>query len=180
MNSGQEIPGELVVSGSYPAEVLEPAEHALNGVAVPVEVRREAVLPLPVCLRRDVGESAALPDLTTNGVAVVALVGVQQGCRGHPVDQYLARLAVGDVAASQEEGDWPAHPIGQGVDLGGPPAARPADGLVEFPLFPPAALRCAQTAEESMSNCAGGPPALAKALNIPLQMPLSAQRWKRL
>ena len=63
------------VSGGDAAEVLEPAEHALNGVAVPVEVRREAVLPLPVCLRRDVGESAALFDLIF-GVTFVVFMSI--------------------------------------------------------------------------------------------------------
>ena len=44
----KEVCSQSIVSGGDAAEVLEPAEHALNGVAVPVEVWREAVLVLPV------------------------------------------------------------------------------------------------------------------------------------
>jgi hypothetical protein len=56
------------------------------------------------------------------------------------------------MASGQEEGNRPAKFIGQGMDLGGAAAARSTDRLVEFPFFPPAALRWARTAEESMSN----------------------------
>lgn len=68
------------------------------------------------------------------------------------MDEHFAGLAVGDMASGQEEGNRPAKFIGQGMDLGGAAAARSADRLVEFPFFPPAALRWARTAEESMSS----------------------------
>jgi len=42
---------------------------------VPVEVRREAGLPFPVCLRRDVGEGAALFDLIF-GVTFVVFMSI--------------------------------------------------------------------------------------------------------
>jgi len=60
---------------------------------------------------------------------------------GHPFEQGIGGGAVGDLAAGQQEGDRTAEAIGQGVDFGGPPAARAADGLREFPPLPPEAQR---------------------------------------
>ena len=80
------------------------------------------------------------------------------------LQQLLGGLAISDLAAGQQEGDGAAVAIGQGVDLGRAPAARAADGLLALPPFPPEAERCAFTAEESMSTCAGGPPARAKRM----------------
>ena len=119
---------------------------------VAIEVGREAILGILVCLRRDVGKGATLLDLTADGVAVIPLVSVEAGCRRHPLDEHFTGFAVGDMASSQEEGDRSAKFIGQGTDLGGAAAARSADRLVKFPFFSPAALRWARTAEESMSS----------------------------
>jgi hypothetical protein len=41
----------------------------------------------------------------------------------HLLQQQVAGRAIGDLAAGQKEGDWPAPAIGQGVYLGGAPAA---------------------------------------------------------
>ena len=92
----------------------------------------------------------------------------------------MAGLAIGDLAAGQQEGDRAAEIIGQGVDLGRAPAARAADRLIALPPLPPDAERCAFTAEESMSTCAGGPPARASAWKRSTQTPFAAQRTKRL
>jgi len=43
MNSGQEIPSELVVSGGYAPEVLEPAEAALDDISAFVGTFVEAM-----------------------------------------------------------------------------------------------------------------------------------------
>ena len=75
------------------------------------------------------------------------------------LQQRISRRAIGDVAASQQEGDGPTQAIGQRVDFRRAPAARAADRLILLPPFPPAAERCALTAEESMRTCVGGPPA---------------------
>lgn len=60
-----------------------------------------------------------------------------------------------------------------------PPRERPTAWL-RSPPFPPAAQRCALTAELSISTSAGGPPALAKVWKISDHTPLAAQRTKRL
>ena len=155
--------GQPVVSGSDTAEILDPSEHALDGVAVAIEDRREAVFPAPVGLGRDVRRRSHGLDLLTDGIAVVALIAMQDRCYWHVLQQGIGRGAVGHVAAGQQERDGAAEAIGQGMDLGGPSAARATDRLRAFPPFPPAAQRCALTAEESISTSAGGPPACARA-----------------
>ncbi len=133
--------GEAVISGCNSAEVLEAAEHALDGVAVAVKEGREAVLPAPVGLGRDIRRGALALDFATDGVAVISFVAMQDCGRGHPFEQGIGGSAIGDLAAGQQEADRAAEAIGQGVDLGGPPAARAADGLREFPPLPPEAQR---------------------------------------
>lgn len=146
----------------------------------PIVRRPERRIPDAIVLGRAVGESSSVADLLAYGVAVVALVGVDEAGIWQLFRQGFACLAVGDVAARQHEGNRPPQPVGQSVDLGGTAATRAAYGLAALPPLPPAAQRCARTAEESMSICAGGPPALASARKMSLHTPLAAQRWKRL
>lgn len=123
MDGGEEVDGETVVAGGDASEVLQAAEHALDGVPVPIEIGREAVLPDPVHLGRDVRHRALRLDGATDAVAVVALVGVQDPALRKTFEQRRSRCAISDLATRQQEGDRPAEGIGQGVDLGRPPAA---------------------------------------------------------
>ena len=129
--------GQLVVSSCDPAEVLDAPEHALDGVAVAIERGREARFPDPVDLGRNVGSRPHGLDLAANGVTIIALVAVQDRCCRHLLQQGLGGGAVGHLTAGQQKSYGTAKPICQSVDLGGPPAARPANGLPEFPPFPP-------------------------------------------
>jgi hypothetical protein len=133
--------GEAVVSGGDSSKVLEAAEHALDGVAVAVEIGREAILPAAVGLGRDVGCSALALDLATDGVAVIPLVAMQDFGGGHLVEQGIGGGAVGDLAAGQQERDRAAEAIAQRVDFRRPPAAGTADRLREFPPLAPEAQR---------------------------------------
>lgn len=111
------------MAGGDTAEVLEPPEHALDGVAVAVEERREAVLPTPIGLRRDVGHPPFALDLVTDRVAVIALVTVQDRALRHLFQKQVTGGAVSNLATGQKESNRTAQAIGQGVDLGGAPAA---------------------------------------------------------
>lgn len=133
--------GEAVVSCGDSPEVLEAPEHALDGVAVAVEIGREAILPAAVDLGRDVGSSALALDLATDGVAVIPLVAMQDFGGGHLVEQGIGGGAVGDLAAGQQERDRAAEAIAQRVDFRRPPAAGTADRLREFPPLAPEAQR---------------------------------------
>ncbi len=132
---------ETVVARGDPAEVLEAAEHALDGIAVAVEDGREAVFPAAVALGRNVRRDPQVLDLSANGIAIVALVAVQDvGC-GHAVEQRVGGDAVGHLGAGQMERDRAAEPVGERVDFRAAPAARTTDRLIGLPPFPPEALR---------------------------------------
>ncbi len=133
--------GEAVVAGGDAAEVLEAAEHAFDGVAMAVERGRKAALPAAVGLGRDIGGSALGFDLAAHGVAVIALVSVENFSAGEAVEQGIGGDAVGYLTAGQQERDRAAPAVGQGVDFGGASAARAADRLGPLPPFPPAAQR---------------------------------------
>ena len=113
---------------------------------------------LPVCLGRNVGENATLPDLLAQGVGVVTLVAVDDGAIWQAVDKRHGGGAIGDIAASDQERERTAMLVRQRMNLGGSAATGTADRLIFLPPFPPAAERWAFTAEESIINCNLGPP----------------------
>ena len=106
---------QAVVSCRDPAEVLDPAEHALDGVSVAVKNGREAGFPAPVGLWRDVRRGSHGFDFLAHGVGVVALVAMQDQSCGHLVQEKVGSRAVGHLAAGQQEGHGAAEPVGQGV-----------------------------------------------------------------
>ena len=105
------------------------------------EERREAVFPFAISLGRNVGHRAAIPDLSPNGVRIVALVGVQNVAIGQLFEKGRARRAIGDLAAGEHERDRSAQCVGQRVDFRRAASARAADRLIFLPPFPPAAER---------------------------------------
>jgi hypothetical protein len=133
--------GEAVVSRGDPSEVLEAPEHALDGVAVAVEMGREATLPATVGLGWDVRRGTLALDLATDSVAVIPLITMQDFGARHLVEQSIGGSAVGDLAAGQQERDRAAEAIGQGMDFRRSPAAGTADRLREFPPLAPEAQR---------------------------------------
>ena len=154
---------EAVVSSGDSAEVLEAAEHALDGIALPIEDGRKAVLPTTVGFRWNVWRGALAFDLSTDSIAVIVFVAMKDVGFRHELQQGVGRRAIGHLATGQEEGDRAALTVAQGVDLGGASASGATYGLTEFPPLPPEAQRWALTAEESISSSAGGPPAEASA-----------------
>lgn len=172
--------GEAIVAGGDPSEVLEPAEHPLDGVAVSVKARRETALPDAIGFRRDVRRGTLSFDFPAYRVRVITLVAMHQIGRGHLIEQGVGGDTVGYLPSGQQERDGAAVLIGQRMDFGGASAARAADRLALLPPFPPDAQRCAFTAEESINSSAGGPPAVASAWNMFDQTLLAAQRRNRL
>ena len=155
--------GEAVVPGGDPAEILEASEHALDSVAVSVEIWREAVFPDAIGLRRDVWRRALGFDLPSHSVGVISLVAMHEIARRHLIEERVGGRAIRNLATGQQERDGTAVGVSQRVDFCRASAARAADRLAVLPPFPPEAQRCALTAELSISNAAGGPPAVARA-----------------
>ena len=55
LDGRQKVDGEAVVTGGDTANILQPVEHALDGITVAVRVGREAAPPTALNLGRDVG-----------------------------------------------------------------------------------------------------------------------------
>jgi len=112
VDCGEEVDGEPVVAGGDAAEILQATEHALDGISAAIEIGREAVLPAPVCLWRDVGGSACRFDFLPHGVCVVPFVAMHQIGSPQLVQQRVGRCAIGHLTARQQERDGPAGQVG--------------------------------------------------------------------
>ena len=141
MNSGQEIPSELVVSGGDAPEVLEPAEAALDNISAFVGTFVEAMDDDTVGFIGDYGLGAAANDFGTKAVAIIALVGDERA-HGWGERQNIGRSSdIGILAWGQMKDDRPAERIAQRMDFCRAASARAADGLIVLPPFPPEAQR---------------------------------------
>ena len=141
MNSGEEVPGELIVSRGNSSEILEPAEAAFNDIAASVSLFVEAMNSDAIGFVRNDRLGAAVDDLRPQVVAVVTFVGKQSAHVGRKRQDIGSRGDVGILARRQMKNDRPAERVAQRVDFGRTPAARAADRLTAFPPFPPEAQR---------------------------------------
>ena len=141
MNSGQEIPSELVVSGGDAPEVLEPAEAALDDVSAFVGTFVEAMDDDPVGFIGDYGLGAATGDFGAKVVAIIAFVG-EERAHGWGERQNIGRSSdIGILAWGQMKDDRPAERIAQRMDFCRAASPRAADCLIVLPPFPPEAHR---------------------------------------
>ena len=141
MNGSQEIAGELVVSGCDAAEVLEPAEAALDSVSAFVGAFVEAMDDDAVGFVGDDGLGAATYDFAAKVVAVIPFVGEECAHRRRERQNIWRRRDIGILAWSQVQNDRPAERIAQRMDFCRAASARAADCLIVFPPFPPEAHR---------------------------------------
>lgn len=127
-----EVIGSFVVSSGDAAEVLQAAEHALDGVAALVEKGVEASLPAPVCLGGDVGKRALVLDKAADRSGVIGLVGRNE----RAVGQMLEGSAAWGASA--------AFPPVRRKAMGRPTPSLSAWTLVfRPPRLTPIAWRCA-------------------------------------
>ena len=141
MNSSQEIPGELVVSGGYTAEVLKPAEAALDDIPAFVGAFVEAMDDDTVRFIGDDGLGTATNDFAAKVVAVIAFVG-EERAHGRRERQNIGRRHdIGILALGQMQDNRPTERIAQRMDFCRAASARAADCLIVLPPFPPEAHR---------------------------------------
>ena len=141
MNGGQEITGELVVSGGDAAEVLEPAKTALDDIPTFVGAFVEAMDDDTVGFIGDYGRGAATNDCAAKIVAIIAFVG-EERAHGRRERQNIGRRRdIGILAWGQMQDDRPAERIAQRMDFCRAASARAADCLIVLPPFPPEAHR---------------------------------------
>ena len=141
MNSGQEIPGELVVSGGNAPEVLEPAKAALDDISALIGAFVEAMDDDTIGFVGDCGLGAAANDFSAKVVAVIPFVS-EERAHGRGERQNIGRRRdIGILAWSQMQDDRPAERIAQRMDFCRAASARAADCLIVLPPFPPEAHR---------------------------------------
>ena len=141
MNSSQEIPGELIISGSDAPEVLEPAKAALDDISAFVGAFVEAMDDDTVGFIGDDRLGAATNDFAAKIVAVIPFVS-EERAHGRSERQNVGRRRdIGILAWGQMQDDRPAERIAQRMDFCGAASARAADCLIVLPPFPPEAHR---------------------------------------
>jgi len=141
MNSSQEIPGELIISGSDAPEVLEPAKAALDDISAFVGAFVEAMDDDTVGFIGNDRLGAATNDFAAKIVAVIPFVS-EERAHGRSERQNVGRRRdIGILAWGQMQDDRPAERIAQRMDFCGAASARAADCLIVLPPFPPEAHR---------------------------------------
>jgi hypothetical protein len=141
MNSGQEIPGELVISRGDAPEVLEPAKAAFDDISAFVGAFVEAMDGDTVGFIGDDGLCAAPNDFAAKLVAVIPFVG-EERAHGWGERQDIGRRSnIGVLTWGQMQDDRPAERIAQRMDFCRAASARAADCLIVLPPFPPEAHR---------------------------------------
>ena len=141
MNSGQEIAGELIVSGGNAAEVLEPTKAALDDVSAFIGTLVEGMDDDAVGFVGDDGLGAATYDLAAKVVAIIPFVAEERAHGRRERQNIWRRRDIGILAWCQMQDDRPAERIAQRMDFCRAASARAADGLIMLPPFPPEAHR---------------------------------------
>ena len=141
MNSSQEIAGELVVSGGDAAEVLEPAEAALDDVSAFIGTLVEGMDDDAVGFVGDDGLGAATNDFGAKVVTVIPFVGEKRAHRWCERQNIGRSSDVGILTRGQMQNDRSAERIAQRMDFCRTASPRAADCLIVLPPFPPEAHR---------------------------------------
>src|SRR5947208_13654991 len=141
MNSGQEIPCELVISWGDAAEVFEPAKAALDDISAFVGAFVEAMDDDTVGFIGNDGLGAVTSNFGAKVVTVVPFV-CEKRAHGWCERQNIGRGSdVGILAWGQMHDDRSTERIPQRMHFCRPASTRPADCLIVLPPFPPEAHR---------------------------------------
>ena len=141
MNSGQEIPSELVISCGDAAEVLEPAKAAFDDISAFVGAFVETMDDNTVGFIGNDRLGAVSSDFGAKVVTVVPFV-CQKRAHGWCERQNIGRSSdVGILTWGQMQDDRPAERVAQRMDFCRTASPRAADCLIVLPPFPPEAHR---------------------------------------
>jgi hypothetical protein len=139
VNSGEEIPGEFVVTCGNSPKVLEFIEEALDEIAFAVESVVASPLGLSVGLGRDDGNDFALGQGVDERIGIERLVADQGIWIGGFNQRFRASQIVG-LTWREHQFDGISQSIDKRVDFGGQSAAGSADRL--FTVFFSAPALC--------------------------------------
>jgi hypothetical protein len=120
---------ELVVSRCDPPEILEPAETALDDVAVFISLLVVADFLFAVGFAGDDGLDAALLEESPDRIGIVALVGEEFLDAGDEADAFFGHPTIGGIARREDERPGSAKPVHDRMDLAVAAAFRKPDRL---------------------------------------------------
>ena len=141
MNSGQEVPCELVISRGDAAEVLEPAKAAFDDISAFVSAFVEVMDDDTVGFIGNDGLGAVTSDFGAKVVTVVPFV-CEKRAHGWCERQNIGRSSdVSILTWGQMQDDRSAERIAQRMDFCRTASPRAADCLIVLPPFPPEAHR---------------------------------------
>jgi hypothetical protein len=141
MNSGQEIPSELVISCGDAAEILESAKAAFDNISAFVGAFVEAMDDDTVGFIGNDGLGAVTSDFGAKIVTVVRFV-CEKRAHGWRERQNIGGSSdVGILTWGQMQDDRSAERIAQRMDFCRTASPRAADRLIVLPPFPPEAHR---------------------------------------
>lgn len=136
----------FVVSGGDAPELLDLVEEPFDEVPLPVNPGREDEAALAIGLGRNVGPSLPLGGFGPDGIAVIALVGQQNGPLTEVLRQGVGLGAVGNLPGGQTQVDGAAFRIDERVDFAGEaPTGTSHAAIVSSPFFPVAPCWCTRT-----------------------------------
>jgi hypothetical protein len=136
MNSGQEVPGELVISCGYAPEVFQPAKAAtLDDISTFVRAFVEVMDDDTVGFVRDDGLGSVTDDFGAKVVTLVAFVGDKRAHGWRERQDNGRRSDIGIMAWGQMQDDRLAERIAQRMNFCRAASARAADCLIMLPLF---------------------------------------------
>lgn len=141
MKGSKKIGGMLVEPGRDSSPVLNPAEEALDDIAIAVDPLGEVWVGRRAGPRRYDGLCAAIPQQGSELATVIALVAEKRLDASRPDNQSGRWLDIVDMTAGHEHAQGTTEAVDQGVDLCRASTARMTYGLVNSPLFAPAAAR---------------------------------------
>lgn len=144
MDHGEEVFGELVVTGSDAAEVLELAEEAFDQIAFAIERFAEAWFPFAVGFGRDVGHGALRLNEVADAISIIGFVGQNDGVRIETIKQAICGRSVVRLTRCQTEPDRESLGVDDRVDLGREAAPGATETMISIPLFAVAACWCAR------------------------------------
>jgi hypothetical protein len=135
VDGGEEVSLGLVVARRDGTELFEPGEEVLDQMACLEEIAVIVSADFAVGLGRDRRRLTGRGEWRNNPfVGVEGFVG-DQNIGLHRWQKVIGSDEIMRLTAGQEETDWVAQGIDQGVDLGAQPTARAADCLVLAGFF---------------------------------------------
>jgi hypothetical protein len=138
VKEGEEAQGCFVIAGAQATKVFETIEHALDEVALLVEVAVIGARGEAMAAGRNHRLGSHPGDEGHDAIGIVALVSDDRLGR-EPFEQARSRVVVGAGAGREDEAQRIAVAVAGRVDLGAQAAPRRPQCLVKWPPFAPAA-----------------------------------------